>query len=315
MSVPFAIYDVFADEPFFGNPAGVIRAGERRISDTQLVALSSELTLPETAVSQWDGSALTLRFATSAGIINRCGHATLASIADHVLAQDPGDRGDKRGWCGLYRIGSAEGEWRARIALARGPPPLAKGLCIEVAWPDRPRWMRRLPSARVYAALGRKPADAATGFGPCIYDSGNRNALVSLASPDLLDQIQVSWRTMEKLFHDYGITDLHVYSLVHSSSSAGPLRIRCRNLFPYGVMEEAATGTASISLAAFLINKLSSLTTGLSSMEFLLEQGCGARRGRIMVAWKRSAAGDETYWLKGQVFMVMRGELVTLPNG
>jgi len=316
VSLPLAIYDVFADRPFRGNPAAVVRvAGRRQLSDSQLISVAAELMLPETALSHWDGSVLELRFATAARVVNRCGHATLAGIADHVLVHEANSRTSERLWTGSYRVGSAGAKWRASFAPAmRSRMSNCRGLDVEVTWPERPHRIGPLPAKKVYAAIGSKPSDSVPDLAPCIYDSGNRNALVSLATPALLRSVRISWPKLERLFNDYQLTDLHLYCPEQRPKPGASFRLRCRNVFPYGVKEEAATGSASIALAGFLAAQTSVVRHDVDATDFLFEQGVGPRRGRIVVSWRRDKSGFETYSLKGRVFPIVKGELVSLPK-
>jgi predicted PhzF superfamily epimerase YddE/YHI9 len=110
------------------------------------------------------------------------------------------------------------------------------------------------------------------------------------------------------------LTDVHLYTIIGHDASAGRVRIRCRNVFPYGVFEETATGTASISLAAFLIDHLTKLASGLRPTHFLFDQGAGMRRGKIYVNWCSRAGDDPKIWLEGWVFPIVKGTLISIPQ-
>ena len=128
-----AIYDVFAERPYSGNQAAVARAGRRQLSDLQLVALAGELSLAETALLSMRKGELNLRFATAEGVVRRCGHGTLASVADHIFQIT--SRHFRGEWKGRYRIGSSIAEWRARRVNGkqlRGRVPRAR-CCDNVA--------------------------------------------------------------------------------------------------------------------------------------------------------------------------------------
>jgi predicted PhzF superfamily epimerase YddE/YHI9 len=61
------------------------------LSDRQLLALARKFALPETAAWALRGETLCLRFANVRGRLERCGHASLACVADHLLRR-LGDR-------------------------------------------------------------------------------------------------------------------------------------------------------------------------------------------------------------------------------
>ena len=122
-----AIYDVFAEKPYSGNQAAVVRVGHVRLSDSQLVALAGELSLAETALSSIQDEDPFFRFATMDRIVNRCGHATLAGVADHVFSTVPRLPTIHREWKGRYRVGTSVAEWNARAGTA-GRADEANGL-------------------------------------------------------------------------------------------------------------------------------------------------------------------------------------------
>jgi PhzF family phenazine biosynthesis protein len=76
--------DAFTDEPFRGNPAGVVYSDELSKEEMQLIA--REFKAPETAfISKSDEADFNLRWFTPTVEVKLCGHATVASI--HYLTQ------------------------------------------------------------------------------------------------------------------------------------------------------------------------------------------------------------------------------------
>jgi len=145
-----------------------------------------------------------------------------------------------------------------------------------------------------------------------VYDSGNRNALVPISNVKRLEAARPNWSALSSLFDALKLTDIHLYCLLRNKSSAKRLRAQCRNFFPYGVFEEPATGTASVALASMLIDSLSAAGTDVP-VKFVLEQGHGRRRGIIHVERHREADGELSLWLKGRVFAVVEGRLISTP--
>jgi len=301
-----SIYDVFAATPYAGNQAAVLRVHRARLSNTQLVAVAGELSLAETALLDARGHELTLRFATADRIINRCGHATLAAVADHVLTTARVARGQVCN--GRYRVSASLAEWQARpFADLRGRRE-ADGLEVAVTWPDRPQFVSSIPARAVCRALGLDVGDLAASLPRCIYNSGNLNALVPVRSHRTLVRAVPDWARLKHLFATFNLTDLHLYCV---RRAANVIRLSCRNLFPYGVFEESATGTASVALATALTDRWSTLR-GRRGVNFVFEQGIGHRRGRLRV---RFSADDRAIWLEGRVFRILTGELRALPGG
>ena len=163
---------------------------------------------------------------------------------------------------------------------------------IAIAWPDRPKFAQALPPGPFYRALGLDSADAASGLPLCVYDSGNYNALVPVQTVAVLKRATPDWTKLKNLFEKFHlpdnsrITDLHIYCMQARRHRMGDLLLRCRNVFPYGQLEETATGTACVALAAALADHLPALEGGDRAADFTFEQGIGKRRGKIRVRWQ-----------------------------
>lgn len=308
-----AIYDVFAEQPYGGNQAAVVRANEIRFSDSQLVALAAELTFPETALLSMRGSNLVFRFATAGRVISRCGHATLAGVADHMFSTVLPHRTQAREWRGHYRVGSSVAEWCARTAVRRRARNRGAGIEVAVAWPDRPEFMKALPARAVYRALRLDTSAASPELPLCIYNSGNLNALVPVRTVAALERADPDWAKLRSLFEKFCLTDLHLYCLQRRRPASDQLRLRCRNFFPYGVFEETATGTASVALAAALTDHLPALQGRTRAIDFVFDQGKGKRRGKILVRWRPRVDDRVMIWLEGRVFRIVYGQLISIP--
>ena len=76
--------DAFAQEPFGGNPAGVvlIDKGSNFPEDETMRKIAAEMRYSETAFVQQNGAEeFTVRYFTPAAEVNLCGHATIASFS------------------------------------------------------------------------------------------------------------------------------------------------------------------------------------------------------------------------------------------
>ncbi len=83
-SVDVCQIDAFTDEPFRGNPAGVVHSDELSTEEMQLIA--REFNVSETAfISKSNEADFNLRWFTPTVEVKLCGHATIASI--HYLLQ------------------------------------------------------------------------------------------------------------------------------------------------------------------------------------------------------------------------------------
>lgn len=91
MELPLVQVDAFADRPFTGNPAAVMRL-PRWLDDDVLAAIAAENNLSETAFVVEEPGGLRLRWFTPTVEVALCGHATLA--AGYVLLGDAGPEVD-----------------------------------------------------------------------------------------------------------------------------------------------------------------------------------------------------------------------------
>lgn len=81
-SIPLWLVDAFSDRHFGGNPAAVCELA-RWLPDDLLLAMAREHSQSETAFFVRDDAGIHLRWFTTRGEVNLCGHATLATA--HVL--------------------------------------------------------------------------------------------------------------------------------------------------------------------------------------------------------------------------------------
>lgn len=91
MKFPFYQVDAFATAPFQGNPAAVCVL-QNWLDDATLRAIARENNLAETAFIIRHADSFAIRWFTSLGEINLCGHATLASahvVFDHLGYNQP----------------------------------------------------------------------------------------------------------------------------------------------------------------------------------------------------------------------------------
>lgn len=164
-----------------------------------------------------------------------------------------------------------------------------------------------LPRCETARLLGCTPEDIRTDLPFCAYDSGIVNGLVPLMSQRVLTAIRPDFGTpMKDYFKEHGLDDLHLYALTRTSEEC--VTARTRNVFPYGVREEAATGTASVSLARAL-----GYYTGHREGKFVFIQGT-RRKGTIKVVCGRGDDRKQCLWLEGRVKRLMSGQDLILPH-
>ena len=79
----YYIVDAFTDQPFGGNPAGVVLLDSDAFPEEELMLkVAAELRYSETAfVVQHSDNEYTVRYFTPKAEVDLCGHATIASFA------------------------------------------------------------------------------------------------------------------------------------------------------------------------------------------------------------------------------------------
>jgi PhzF family phenazine biosynthesis protein len=288
----FALYDVFCEKAFSGNPAAVVRS-MRPMSRGMLLKLAQEFNQPETCLYRMVRGVPCIRFATSGGSISACGHGLLATLADVVLVSR------SRAADGMRYVVEGQGVsgWRF---VKEGP----RAISIAARWPRTPILHRRLPPAETATILGIRRSDIVDDLPLAAYDCGIVNGLVPVADERTLKGIQPDFGPdMLRFFERHKLADLEPYVLMKGRNGREVnASVRARNVFPYGVREEAATGSAAVSLAYAL-----SQEAGAGEYRCLVTQGL-SRQGRILVRVVKPSCGREETWLEGRVVMIGSGD-------
>ena len=154
--LPFRLVDAFAEQPYTGNPAGVV-FGADALNDRQMQAIAREINASETAfISRTNDlhAPPRLRWFTPTAEVGFCGHATLA--AAHV-------------WAELLELRDqvARGEVNLEFATAAGTltlrpervPERDDGLLWWLAMPDPQLRAEKLNPVRVARPLGLRIDD------------------------------------------------------------------------------------------------------------------------------------------------------------
>jgi trans-2,3-dihydro-3-hydroxyanthranilate isomerase len=298
----FALYDVFCDRPFSGNPAAVVRS-EGPLTPERLLTLAKEFNLPETC-AYWIADGIPhMIFATSDKIIDACGHGLLAVLADvarmGVLTTSEGLR---------YVVETCgPGLWKFKD---NGP----RSVSISAKWPKLPTLFKELPPDETARLLGINVKRIHKNLPLKAFNSGIVNGLVPLVDeqtltnlrPDLGKNVE-NYERYKSYFEKYKLDDLELYCITKEQvTDSNQVTIRTRNVFPYGVWEEAATGSASLSLAAALFEHFQ-----CSDLHVNVTQGL-SRRGKI-TARIVTEAETTAAWLEGRVELIASGSDLVVP--
>ena len=233
MRLRYRLLNVFAheDDPFSGNPLCVFEDGSA-LTDEQMLALARQFNLSETTflVPPADGAEAGVRIFTTSFEMPFAGHPTLGTA--HVARELHG-LGDRLGLsmpAGVIPVEAAGDRW----TLTANPGRVEADLDTE----------------EVAAALGLEPDDL---VGPVQQVSvGTSQVIAQAASVDVVRRA----RARPELLGGYaGMGAGGGETLVYVWAPAGEGRLLARALISDGqaVSEDAATGSASSNLGAWLV--------------------------------------------------------------
>ena len=275
----YYIVDAFAEQPFGGNPAGVVLLDGDFPSDKFMQQVAAEFRYSETAfVKRHSAHEFTVRYFTPCGEVDLCGHATIATFGmmlmetmvpagtlclNHTLAGDLS-----------VRVGDT-------VMMEMAKPQV---LPVEVD-------LERLCGI-MGVAVGDVPIPAevvSTGL-PDIMMGTDSVAQLNAMTPDMDGLAQLS--------QELGVTGVHAFALSDDGYTA-----HVRNFGPlYGIPEESATGTANAALTHYLNRH--GVVGCPAECRFL--QGEAMSRPSVVAT---SLMADGTVWVGGKVKIIASGTL------
>jgi len=290
--------NAFTDQPFSGNPAGVVLDGDS-LSDHQMQLLAPQLNnISETVYvcgSSEPSADLKLRYFTSTTEVDLCGHATISALF------------------ALAASGRLEGKNENRIIRAQTRSGvLDLGLEFvdgELAWASmtQPLPEHQLPSAPGQAAaiLGLDPATIRDDIQIACVSTGIWSCYVPLVDRDALAAISIDYQRIESLWpENKEFAGIYPFVITGGNLQTSSLQTQGRFFCPpkFGIAEDPVTGTASGALAAYLIRQ------GAMSASAELEARQGIEMGspgQLLVRQTETGAIE----IRGQAVSIYRGHL------
>ena len=279
MPMQYYIVDAFTDQPFGGNPAGVVLLdGEIFPDDSLMRQIAAELRYSETAFVRRDAEKeFTIRYFTPMAEVELCGHATIASFAlmHRVL-----------GITGQCLCHAKAGD----IHVEAGPRVLMQMTTSEV--------LKTIEDTEeVYRALGI--CDYTPTLPVMIVSTGLPDFMIQVSDVETLNRLPLDMNAISAVTEKHNAVSFHVFAFGNDGYTAhvrdfGPL---------YGVPEESATGTANASLTHYLQQNGCIPPTG----DFSFLQG--EAMGRPSVVATRVTA-DGTIYVGGTAAVVAEGNLI-----
>ena len=224
----YYIVDAFTDQPFGGNPAGVVLLeGDPFPSETLMLQVAAELRYSETAfVRRLSPTEYHVRYFTPKAEVELCGHATIAIFSL------------------LHQMQLAEGECLCHT--------LAGDLRIEVG--EKVMMQMATPSIvatvddtdEIYRALGL--ADYLPTLPVQIAYSGLPDIVIPISDVAILNGLQPTMEAVAAITQKHKTVSFHMFAFGNDGYTA-----HVRDFAPlYGVPEESATGTANAALTHYL---------------------------------------------------------------
>lgn len=314
-SVPFVWVDVFAEQPFGGNPLAVLDGSG--LPEAALLPLARELSLSETTYyyppSPGVEADARVRIFTQAKEIPFAGHPTLGTAVALVLTgrvawQAPQVTVRLELGIGVVAVTVFGGELpeRAQFSHRRISVPGEPISDYRLAWLSP---ALGLSMERLGTRIAGSSASAERLLYPQVVSGGAAQLMVPLKTLEDVEQIQASYRDVVVAERALGSElGLLAFAFLEPPRADAPLRVRAR-FFAYDApQEDPATGSAAASLAVFLHHhKL--LRAGQ-----VLEIDQGPPRGAVEGAPGRRSVlrafcDGTTVQVEGRVREVLRGDV------
>jgi PhzF family phenazine biosynthesis protein len=224
----YYILDAFTDQPFGGNPAGVVLLDSGQFPEEKLMLqIAAELRYSETAfIRRHSDKEYTIRYFTPKAEVELCGHATIASF--YLLHHE----GLAKGTCLCHTLaGDLHIEAGERVMMQMAMPRIVA--TIE-------------ETDEIYKALGVN--DYQPSLPVQIAYSGLPDLMIPLPDVNTLQALNPDMEAITAITKKYDAVSFHVFAFANDGYTA-----HVRDFAPlYGVPEESATGTANAALTFYL---------------------------------------------------------------
>lgn len=293
--------DVFTTTPFGGNPLAVFVDSEG-LSDAEMHAIAREMNLSETTfvLPPTDPKAnVRVRIWTPAYELPLAGHPV---VGTHWLLAE-------LGWYSL-----TEATTRVWGQLEAGTLPVdlsvANGQVTRVTMTQsKPKFMTQVEDvAPLAAALGLTVADLTVNhLKPQVVSTGVPQLMAPVTSLEAMGRIVMDGPALARFGQSVGAQLVFPFSLETESSQAA---VHTRGFAPgMGIVEDAATGSATGALGAYLVEH-SVLPLGTPTTAFISEQGLEmGRPSTLYVEVDGGPGAIDAVRVGGTAVTILEGEL------
>ena len=272
--------DAFAQEPFGGNPAGVvlIEKGEKFPEDEIMRKIAAEMRYSETAFVQQNGpQEFTVRYFTPAAEVELCGHATIASFS---VLREEGIVPEGTTCINHTKAGDLEITIGKKILMEMATPEIVG----EIGDTGR---LENIMNGKTSENLPTQIVS--TGLPDIIFPVGSLEELDALA-PDM--------EALSTFSAELEVVGVHAFALSNDGFTA-----HVRNFAPlYDIPEESATGTANGALTYYLFKQ--GIIAQDASCSFM--QGEAMKRPSVV---ETEIKGGNKVYVGGNSYILTKGEM------
>lgn len=273
----YYIVDAFTNQPFGGNPAGVVLLdGDTFPAEELMLKVAAELRYSETAfVHRLSPVEYHVRYFTPRAEVELCGHATIATFSL------------------LHSLGQANG--RCLCHTLAGDLHIEAGdkVMMQMA---APRIVKTIADADdIYRAVGL------VGYRPAlpvqVAYAGLADIMLPMPDVETLNNLKPDMDAVAAITDKHQAVSIHPFAITNDWHTA-----HVRDFAPlYGVPEESATGTANASLTHYLA--AGGIIPRHGDFTFLQ----GETMGRPSVVSTRL---NENLYVGGTAYILAQGELM-----
>lgn len=273
----YYIVDAFTDQPFGGNPAGVVLLeGDSFPSETLMLQVAAELRYSETAfVRRLSPTEYHARYFTPKAEVELCGHATIATFSL------------------LHQMQLAEGECLCHTLAGDLRIEVGEKVMMQMATPSIVATVE--DTDEIYRAIGL--ADYLPTLPVQIAYSGLPDIMIPISDVAILNGLQPTMEAVAAITQKHKAVSFHMFAFGNDGYTA-----HVRDFAPlYGVPEESATGTANAALTHYLA--VNGVIPRQGNFAFLQ----GEAMGRPSVVATRIAI-DGNIYVGGTAYVLASGE-------
>ena len=272
--------DAFAQEPFGGNPAGVVILDKNTSfpDDETMRKIAAEMRYSETAfVQQNSPKELTVRYFTPAAEVELCGHATIASFS---VLREEGIVPEGTTCINHTKAGDLEVIVGKKILMEMASPVIIGELEDTVR-------LEQIMNGKTSASLPTQ-----------IVSTGLPDIIFPVQSVEELNALTPDMDALSTLSKEMKVVGVHAFALSNDGCTA-----HVRNFAPlYDIPEESATGTANAALTYYLYNQ--GIITSGASCTFV--QGETMQRPSVV---ETEIKGGSKVYVGGNSYILTKGEM------